>query len=188
MPHFFQNFPTIEYDLGRTGVIQNIQNPLVRFKLLDILKSKSALYYKHIVEEGQSPQYIADNYYDDVTLDWVLFLVNDIYDVLYDWPMDYQTFVAFIKSKYTSIESALREVHHYEHIIQEQTTLFDGTIVPEETLTVDKTTYDALGINEKREVSNYTFEERKNDDKRSIKVLQREFLDQFLAEAESVLE
>ena len=99
MPHFFQNFPTIEYDLGRTGVIQNIQNPLVRFKLLDILKSKSALYYKHIVEEGQSPQYIADNYYDDVTLDWVLFLVNDIYDVLYDWPMDYQTFVAFIKSK-----------------------------------------------------------------------------------------
>ena len=55
-------------------------------------------------------------------------------------------------------------------------------------LVVDKTTYDGLGINEKREVSKYTYEERLNDAKRSIKILQRELIDQFLAEAESVLE
>ena len=188
MVHFFNNFPSVEYDMGRTGVVQNIQNPLVRFKLLDILKNKSALYYKHIVEEGQSAQFIADNYYEDVTLDWVIYLVNDIYDTLYDWPMDYQVFTEFVKSKYGSIETALNTVHQYEYIIQEQTVLFDETIVPEEVLVVDKTTYDGLGINEKREVSKYTYEERLNDAKRSIKILQRELLDQFLAEAESVLE
>ena len=103
-------------------------------------------------------------------------------------PYDFFEFTEFVKSKYGSIETALNTVHQYEYIIQEQTVLFDETIVPEEVLVVDKTTYDGLGINEKREVSKYTYEERLNDAKRSIKILQRELLDQFLAEAESVLE
>ena len=188
MAHYFTNFPSVEYDLGRTGFPRTIQNPLIRFKLLDILKGRSALYYEHIVEEGQSAQFIADNYYEDVTLDWVIYLINDVYDTLYDWPMDYQVFTEFLRSKYDSVEKALTTVHQYEHIIQKQTVLFDGTIVPEEFLVVDKTTFDGLGIDEKREVSKYTYEERLNDAKRSIKVLQRELLDQFLAEAESVLE
>ena len=102
--------------------------------------------------------------------------------------MDYQVFTEFLRSKYDSVEKALNTVHQYEHIIQKQTVLFDGTIVPEEFLVVDKTTFDGLGIDEKREVSKYTYEERLNDAKRPIKVLQRELLDQFLAEAESVLE
>ena len=125
MAHYFTNFPSVEYDLGRTGFPRTIQNPLVRFKLLDILKSKSALYYEHIVEEGQSAQFIADNYYEDVTLDWVIYLVNDVYDTLYDWPMDYQVFTEFLRSKYDSVEKALNTVHQYEHIIQKQTVLFD---------------------------------------------------------------
>ena len=102
--------------------------------------------------------------------------------------MDYIVFTSFVRSKYGSVETALNTVHQYEHIIQEQTVLFDGAVVPEEFLVVDKTTFDGLGINEKREVSKYTYEERLNDNKRSIKILQRRFLQNILDEVESIFE
>jgi hypothetical protein len=188
MAHFFNNFPLVQYDIEKTNRFNTVQNPLLRFKLLDILQNRSALYYEHIVEEGQSAQFIANRYYQDVTLDWVIYLVNDIQDPIYGWPLDYQVFTEFVKSKYGSIESALNTVHHYEWIYQDQQVLFDGTLIPEDTINVDATTYASLGANEKREVSNYTYEERENEKKRQIKILQREYLDQFLAEAESIFE
>lgn len=188
MAHFFNNFPSVEYDMGRVNVPLTIQNPLVRFKLQDILKGRSALYYEHIVEEDQSAQFIANRYYGDVTLDWVIFLVNDIFDYEYEWPMNYQKFTAYVKSKYGSIESALNTTHHYEWIYQPREVLFDGTIIPEDVIIVDKTTFDSLGLNERREVSNYVYEENENEKKRNVKILQRQFLDQFLEEAESIFE
>ena len=79
-------------------------------------------------------------------------------------------------------------MHHYEHIIQTQSVLFDGTIVPEKVIVVDETTYNTLTATERREVSNYTYEERLNESKRSIKVLHVDFLTQFLDEAERIFE
>src|SRR5210317_1606644 len=107
MPHFFENFPTIDYDLQRNGTIRTIQNPLVRFKLLEALKNNTVLYYTHDIREGQTVQYIANRYYGDSTLDWVLFITNDILDPVYDLPLDYQDFVNFVVNKYGSIESAM---------------------------------------------------------------------------------
>lgn len=188
MAFFFNNHPRVSYDIKKNNNFVKATNPLVRFKIQDIVKNNTAVYFKHIVEEGQSPQFIAQRYYGDSTLDWVILITNDIFDILYEWPMDYIVFTSFVRSKYGSVETALNTVHQYEHIIQEQTVLFDGTVVPEEFLVVDKTTFDSLGINEKREVSKYTYEERLNDNKRAIKILQRRFLQNILDEVESIFE
>jgi hypothetical protein len=188
MTFFFENHPRISYDVQKNGISHTVQNPLVRFKIQELLKSRSALYYTHDIEEGQSIEFIADRYYGDSTLDWVIYIVNDIIDPQYDLPMDYQQFVAYVKSKYGSVESALNTVHHYEHIIQIQSVLFDGTIVPEKVIVVDETTYNTLVSTERREVSNYTYEERLNESKRTIKVLHTDYLGQFLDEAERIFE
>jgi len=66
--------------------------------------------------------------------------------------------------------------------------LFDGTIVPEKVIVVDETTYNTLTATERREVSNYTYEERLNESKRTIKILEKEYLNQFLDEAKSIFE
>lgn len=188
MAFFFSNHPRVSYDISKNNNFVKATNPLVRFKIQDIIKNTTAIYFKHTVEEGQSIQFIAQRYYGDSNLDWVIMITNDIYDILYDWPMDYQVFTEFVKSKYGSVETALKTVHQYEHIIQEQTVLSDETIIPEEFLVVDKTTYDGLGINEKREISKFGYEERENEKKRSIKILQRRFLQNILDEAESIFE
>jgi hypothetical protein len=188
MAFFFENHPKISYDIQKNGITHTVQNPLVRFKLQNILKNRTALYYTHDINEGQSIEFIADRYYGDSTLDWVIYIVNDIIDPQYDLPMDYQQFITYVKSKYSSVESALNTVHHYEHIIQTQSVLFDGTIVPEKVIVVDETTYNTLTATERREVSNYTYEERLNESKRTIKILEKEYLNQFLDEAKSIFE
>ena len=188
MTFFFKNHPLVSYDIRGNGVPRTIQNPLVRFKLLDVLKNRTALYYTHDIEEGQTLEFIADRYYGDSTLDWVIYIVNDIIDPQYDLPLDYQQFIAFVRSKYSSVESALNTIHHYEHIYQTQSVLFDGTNVPEKTINVDLTTYNGLVATDRREVSNYTYEEELNESKRSIKVLHVDYLVDFLSEAESIFE
>ena len=188
MPFFFENHPRISYDVLKNGVPQRAQNPLARYKIQEVLKTRSALYHTHNIEEGQSLQFIAHRYYNDITLDWVLCVINDIIDPQFDLPLDYQEFLSFVRAKYGSTESALTTVHHYEQILQAQTVLFDGTIVPEKAIIIDATTYGTLDVANRREVSNYTYEERLNDAKREIKILDRDFLEQFLAEAESIFE
>jgi hypothetical protein len=97
-----------------------------------------------ILKKGKPQSLLQIRYYDDSTLDWIIYIVNDIIDPQYDLPMDYQQFIAYVKSKYGSTESALNTTHHYEHIIQTQSVLFDGTIVPEKVIVVDETTYNTL--------------------------------------------
>ena len=188
MAFFFKNNPQVSYDLQKNGIPRTVQNPLVRFKLQEILKNRTAIYYTHDITEGQSVEFIADRYYGDSTLDWVIYITNDIIDPQYDLPLDYQEFVAFVRSKYGSTESALNTVHHYEHIIQTQSVLFDGTIVPEKTITVDLTTYNSLVATDRREVSNFTYEEKLNDSKRTIKVLHADYVVDLINEAESIFE
>tara|TARA_Y100000593_G_C4224788_1_gene293836 strand:+ start:246 stop:815 length:570 start_codon:yes stop_codon:yes gene_type:complete len=187
MPHYFTHFPKVSYDMGMTGSsVDIITNPLARFKILDSLKSIAAVYYTHNVSEGQSAQFIAKQYYEDETLDWVLYLVNDIIDPLYDWPLDYHDFLNYIKKKYGRIETAMNTVHHYEWTYQEKSIQNDGTVIPEKKYKVDQTTYNTLSPSARREVSDYTYEEELNNAKREIKILKDTYIPLLLTEVERV--
>lgn len=185
---FFNNYPKINYDLLKNNRPSAIQNPLVRFKLKDILKSKTALYYTHDVQDGQSAQFIAHRYYGDDTLDWVIYVTNDIIDPQYGWPLNYQDFINFLKAKYGSVATAQSTNHHYEQIIQTQSVLYDGTIIPEKSIEVDYDTYVTLTNSERRSIDCYTYEEKQNEKKRTIKILHKNYLTQFLNEAESIFQ
>lgn len=191
MSFYFRNFPFVFYDIKGDKNFQRVQNPLVRFKILDILLSSKFLYNEYIIQE-ESASEIAYKFYEDETLDWVIYIPNYIMDLKYDWPLGYDQFSNFITKKYGSVENALREttddnIHHYEWIVQKHQVLFDGTILPERRLIIDKTKYDSLPAEERHIVRNYEYETRLNDDKRNIKILKVEYLQQFLSEVKSVL-
>lgn len=188
MAFYFRNHPTIQYDLLKNGANKVIQNPLVRFKVLDALNNKTVLFHSHNLQEGHTLQFVADRYYGDVSLDWVIMLTNNIIDPQYDLPLDYQEFVNFIKSKYGAVETAQQQVHHYEWIYQSNEILYDGTIIPEKKINVDSTTYATLPVGEKREVDSYTYEVELNDAKRNLKILHRDYLSLLLTEVESIFE
>ena len=60
--------------------------------------------------------------------------------------------------------------------------------MPQKYFQVDAETYAGLPVDQKREVSQYTYEEEKNDARRVIRVLDNVYLNTFLDEAESIFE
>lgn len=181
MPFFFSYHPIVDYDVLKNGVNVKTLNPLVRHKLSNLLGFRAGTYYTYTVQDHQTPQFIADRYYGDVTLDWIILLANNIIDPQYDWPLSQLDLIEFIKNKYGSITTAKSEIHHYEQILRKNQRLSDGTIIEEKVLQVDLDTFNSIGDSSlKKEVTNYDYEIKTNDEKRIIKVVRKEFIPQIL--------
>ena len=183
---YFEPFPTVSYDLQKNGNSVEVTDLFKRFKVLDVFKDQYAVYYNYSIKDGERPDVIAAKYYEDPSLDWIILLTNNIVDPQFDWPLDRKSFENFIIKKYGSLATAREQTHHYEQITQQQSVLFDGTIVPEEYFEIDLTTYNSLSSSEKRIVTSYEYEERINEAKRDIKLLSEEYVFDLINQVKDV--
>ncbi len=179
---YFDSFPRVTYDIKKNGKLENVTNIMLRYKLNAVVKSYASPYYDYVVEDGERADTIAFGEYEDYTLDWLIYLTNDIIDPMFDWPMSQNTLQKYIVKKYGSIPTAQATVHEYRKILNEQSVLFDGTIVPKRTLVVDETTYNTLSEIDRESISKYTYENELNDSKRQIKLISRDFVSDILLE------
>lgn len=173
---YFSEYPTANYDLKKNGKKTLVSNITVRFKIAELLRLKSAVIYNYTIQDGDKPDIIAYKYYEDATLDWLIFLQNNIIDPVWEWPLDQPSFERYIRKKYGSFESALATHHRYEKIHRRQQILFDGTIVPEKRFVVDQETYNLTSPSLRREVDKYTYEVELNDARREIKILDKRYV------------
>jgi hypothetical protein len=102
MPYFFNNFPDVKYDVNKNDKFQTVKNILLRYQFRDfpLYKNKTSVFYQHNVEEGQRPDIIAERYYKDASLHWIVLITNNIIDPYYDWPLDYTEFQNYVREKY----------------------------------------------------------------------------------------
>ena len=75
----------------------------------------------------------------------------------------------------------------YYKILEEEKVLIDGTRVPRREIVVDLKTYNTLSATSRRSETVYEYEERLNEDKKNIKILNRTHLNQLVKEVKSVL-
>ena len=183
---YFDSFPRVTYDIKKNGKLENVTNIMLRYKLNAVVKSYASPYYDYVVEDGERADTIAFGEYEDYTLDWLIYLTNDIIDPMFDWPMSQNTLQKYIVKKYGSIPTAQATVHEYRKILNEQSVLFDGTIVPKRTLVVDETTYNTLSEIDRESISKYTYENELNDSKRQIKLISENFVSDILLELREV--
>lgn len=191
MPYLFKNFNKISYDLKKNNKPVLVTNILNRFKFQEIIKNKQAIYYDYIVKDSDLPYSVAHKFYGDASLDWLIYLINDIIDPLYDWPLNQNKLEAMIRSKYGSVSEAMKNVHHYEQILSQQKEIVDSNnkkrIIKERSIVVDLTTYNSLTPTSRRSVSNYQNEVNINESKRKIKLLDDKYLNSVLNEFKLVL-
>jgi uncharacterized protein (DUF2344 family) len=183
MAHYFSYLPETQYKIN--GIYccrrqETVTDITKRFKIAQLLNGREAFYYDYNVQDGDRPDSIAQKLYGDARLDWVVLLVNEIHDRYYEFPLSQNEFEEYIKVQYGSLSEAQSLVHHYEKIIQAQRTNSDGTITSERTVIVDETTYNSLPIDERRIVTAYQEEERRNESRRSIKLIDPQFIPQLL--------
>ena len=187
MSFIFSRWPTVEYDFKKNGKKTTVTNVTLRFKLAEALRTKSAVMYEYNVKNGERPDIIAAKYYGDASLDWLILLANNIIDPQWEWPLDDRSFDNYIRGKYGSREAAQQQIHHFEKIIHPQTVNYDGTIIPEKSVWVDRDEY-VYHIDTARVVFAYDYELAENDKKAIIKILDKQFVNNIVSQYEAAIE
>jgi hypothetical protein len=176
---YFTPFPTIQYKIPNSTKSIPVTDITRRFSIANFLNNSSVAFDTYFVQDGERADSVAYDYYDDVTMDWLILLVNEIHDPYFQWPLSYDELNSYLRDKYGSVEYTQITIHHYEKIIQQQYIQNDnGTqrVVPEKTLVVDKTTYIALSNFERKIKTIYEYEVELNEDRRKIYLLDLNYL------------
>ena len=183
---YFKQVPNFEYvsrlpDAKISDYI-NVKNLFKRGKIADDIFQDLTFFTKYQIEGDDRPDNVAFKVYNDPTLDWVVLLSNNMVNIQSEWPLLQNDFDRYLLDKYGTYEK-LNEAHHYETTeIKNE----DGAVITPAGLTVASdysvTYYDpATGQevtkqNTTTEVTNLAYEEKKEDAKRNIFLLQPEYL------------
>ena len=185
MSEFFIHYPQVNYDItGNRPVRTNVAiNLMVREKLRIQIAEDVVSYNPYFIPEGERPDITAYKKYGDVKFTWLIFLINNIHDPLFDWPLNSREFGNYVKNKYGSLNAAKNGIHHYEKIVRPRIEA-TGTneAIPEATIEVDITTYDALDPADRNIVYCYDWEIIRNDAKRNIKLIDKRYAADILSE------
>jgi hypothetical protein len=179
MAFFFRPYPTTSYRLPNETVSVRATDITRRFTVANFINNSSVTFDEYYVQDGERPDTVAYDYYNDPSMDWLILLTNEIQDPYYNWPLSYENFNAYLKKKYGSVEYPLKTVHHYEKIIQKQSEIMENGVVrilPEKTLTVDKTTYLTLAAPDRKQVTIFEYEQELNEERRNIYLLDLNYL------------
>ena len=186
MPYLFRSFPKVNYSLKKNKNFELLTNITLRFKVRDIIKNRTAIYFDYVVKDSDRPDIIASKYYDDPSLDWIIFLVNDIVDPYYDWPLSDESFDSYMRTLYGSTAEAKSTVFEYRKIINNQSVRFDGKIIPKRTVVVDLNTYNSLPATDREQISAYDYYFEQNVEKRKIKILDKQFVSSLVREVDLI--
>ena len=196
---YFRNLPEFEYvnrtQRGRSeGDYSVVKNFFKRGKLREDIFQDLTFFTKYIVQGDDRPDTVASKVYNDPTLDWVVLMANNIINVQSEWPMSQADFHAYITNKYDE-ETLYSGIHHYES--REVKTTDNSIIIPagQRVGVAQSVSYydDALGQHVRATdvalpVTNFTHEERLNNDKRNIFVLKASYLNIVFDDLEEIME
>ena len=188
MSSYFKQVPDFDYvsrlpDAKISDYI-TVKNLFKRGKLADDIFQDLTVFTKYEIKGDDRPDNVANEVYDDPDLDWVVLLSNNIINIQSEWPMIQREFDRYLLDKYETYEK-LNDVHHYETI--ECKNLAGAVIVPkglwvESDYSVTyydwyarvKTTKSSSDV--LISVTNYEYEEEKENDKRNIYLLKPGYL------------
>ena len=185
MSEFFQHYPQINYDITGTKPIKTKTaiNIMVKAKIKNIIKNDIVNYFPYSIPESERPDITAFKIYGDVKYTWLIFLINEIHDPLFDWPFNSREFGNYVKNKYGSLATAKNTIHHYEEIVRTRIEATGTTeAIPEARIEVDITTYNALDASVRNIVYYYDWEVDRNEAKRDIKLIDRRYAADILSE------
>ena len=185
---FFSNYPRIAYDIsGGNCVVPNYTvavNLMIRNKLKEAVEDDITEFYPYIIPEGMRPDVLSHKYYGDTIYTWTIYLVNNIIDPYWEWPLSYKDFREYIVDKYGSVETAQSQIHHYNYIARaraEKTGTSDP--IPAYKLEIDYQTYTETDVDEREIIYSYGHEETLNEAKREIQLIDAQFIQSVQDEA-----
>ena len=185
MSEFFQHYPQINYDISglKPAKTKSAINIMVRSKIKSMVLDNIVAYFPYTIPEAERPDITAYKEYGDVKYTWLIFLINDIHDPIYQWPLNTREFGAYIKNKYGSLAYAKSTVHHYVQTVRERVEATNTSDpIPKAEIEIDLTTYNTLAVGSRKIVYYYEWEVERNEDKRNIKLIDSRYVADILSE------
>jgi hypothetical protein len=191
---YFKQLPNLLYasKIRKSGFgeYEHIKNIFRRYKLRDDVKAIASQFYKYEIPLGFTPEQVAEDIYDDPDLYWIVLIINDVVDIYSQWPVDQQSLQEFVYEKYDSPDG----IHHYETYERYDS---NNNIVMKQGLYVTpgwehEYLYSADPIVKRNltfgadafSVTNYEYEEERNDNLRTIEVIHPNYVGGIVADFE----
>jgi len=169
---YFRNFTKGYYDIKGDGNEKLVTDLMTRVKVREKILDESMLYDTYDVPSGEKPEDTAFKHFGSAQYHWVILLTNNITDRYYGWPLSEQDFEAYITEKYDNPDA----IHHYEITQSSGPQTGNGPDDYSHRIEVNSTEPGA------QSVSNREYEQRLQDEKRSIKLLDPNYLQTFIQE------
>lgn len=202
---YFRELPDLEYlsplqDRTSSSEYITTKNIFKRVKIRDDLQKNFTIFNKYQITDGMRPEHVAEELYNSQNLDWVVLISAGITNVRDQWPLSSKDIYKHVETIYGN---SMNDFHHYETLevkdSNQRIILPKGKIVdknfklPVPNIDTEPTRsyveyYDSSTNKMIKKydivtgITNYEYEELKNEKKRSIFVLRREYLQQFLNE------
>jgi len=215
MANYFKYFPTTyyykDYESTNLDVLTNI---ISRFSFEKSFKENTVVFYEYSVQDGETPEIVANKFYGSSERHWIILNLNDIIDPQYDWPLNERTLIQYVEDKYSSASYAntantgvsgmtWAQSNNAKYFkIETRTEQISGEFI-QERIEIDASTYAnvsettssvTLGDGNiitvaitKEPQTYYQYEVELNDDKRLIKILKPEFVNAAEQEVKRVL-
>ena len=202
MSKFYTFYPTTKFE---NKILTDLG---VRLNIKDTWLYNPRLYYNYNYQDHDKPEHIALKYYGDEELHWIILITNNIFDVNFDFPMNYTTFGKYIEDKYkelgalenkTGLEYAMTTpdpVYRYQKHIRMITTsgvqdkyfvvgsemyynLYEYDSPSSSQIMTNSGEYVTYQVSRRYpEVTYYDRELDENESKRLIKILKKDYLQQ----------
>ena len=179
MANYFSSIPNVDYDINGTepNQFRSVTNIMQRIRFKPSVLENITDYYPYYVREGERPDIVSFNTYGTVAYSYLILLVNDIVDPLFDWPLPSRQFENYIIEQYGSVSSAQSTNKYYYQIIRAEVARTGvSERVPEYKIIVDQTTYNSLDASVRSAQNVYDYEVEQNDNKREIKLINPDFI------------
>ena len=193
MSKYFQHFPYILYN---DEVVTDITR---RSSVLKKLEGNPYLFLPYTIKEGDTIETIADDYYGDPGLSWLIIMANNIIDPIADFFKDYQTFNEFVIQKYSkdaekSLDRALKKyeilewtqdttrtdnIIYYRSIYNKDVLLSKETFLNNDTTKNFYTDFQPLRF--------FQYETEENDKLRTIQLISSQYTGQVIQEMRTIL-
>ena len=199
MSNYFKQVPDFEYvsrlpDAKISDYIA-VKNLFKKAELRPDIFQDLSTFQKYQIKGDDRPDNVAEDFYQDSSLDWLVLTCNNIINVQTEWPMSQRDFDRFLLDKYGTYEN-LESIHHYETVELKNS---KGVVMLEKGLEVESdfsfSYYDwwlkeqktIISANAVTSVTNYQYEEKIEDAKRNIFLLKVRYLNLVTDDLEEIM-
>lgn len=195
---YFSYFPNLELpsftdDRNSSYDYVTVKNLFRRGKIREDFFQNATVFDKYSITGDERPDEVADKIYGSPLLDWIVLISNNIINIRDEWPMGQTDFNNYLSNKYG--DTQLQDIHHYE---TKELKDSNGNILLSAGLQVDEkyifmytdiqgNLVTKSGSDVVASVSNYIYEQNKNDEKRSIFILRGSYLQTVIDDMRDIM-